>query len=126
MSDTPTDPREMRKAMQAAVYRGERVDGTGRSRGSMSVAAVLARNVMQSAEIQGFSGEDTMTAVAYYALCELERMNDRLLEQLYLMPAPKMVVKRDAPTPEQFRAAMVDEGWPAPKEDAALRNEGEE
>jgi hypothetical protein len=84
------DPREMRKVMMLAIHRGDRIDGNDFPY-KINSASALARNVIYSAESMGYSGEDTMTMLAYHALLALEQSNDRLLEMANLSPTPLMV-----------------------------------
>jgi hypothetical protein len=47
--------------------------------------------VLRTAEHAGYSGEDTMTMLAYHAILQLEQMQDLLTEQVSLTPSPPMV-----------------------------------
>lgn len=103
-SNTPqplSDPRDMRVAIDQAAWRGERIDGSGRP--AISCAAGLAKNCLTTARIAGFSGEDTMTLLAYHALLMLEQLNDRLLEFHNLDLRPRVFVK-----PERLQADAQD------------------
>ncbi len=90
MSDDikPDDVRAMRQRITRASYgRGERVDG--KPEGYLgSGGGLLASRALRSAEYAGWSGEDAMTALAYHALVEYERLYDMLLQQAMLSTAP--------------------------------------
>ena len=82
----PKDVREMRKMIHAAA-RGERVDGEP-SKYHISLMAPLIRAVLYMGEHDGWSNEDTMTMLAYYALKGFEQAQDRELERLANSPPP--------------------------------------
>lgn len=86
--DYLTDPREIRKRLTEAAYRGSRIDGLESGSNAMNVPASMVRNVMNMAEANGFSGEDAMTLLAYHALLRYEDALDRLIDQLNISPAP--------------------------------------
>lgn len=88
MTEPLTDPREMRKALRMAAWRGLRIDGKPAI--MPSPAANLARTAHHAAEHAGWSGEDEMTVLAYHALLALEQANDRELRRAMLEPAPMM------------------------------------
>jgi hypothetical protein len=83
--DLPLDPRDMRKRIMRAAYRGERLDG------KHGLTVSIAHAVLRTAEHAGYSGEDTMTMLAYHAILQLEQMQDLLTEQVSLTPSPPMV-----------------------------------
>jgi hypothetical protein len=90
-----TDPREIRKLLTNAAYRGDRIDGKrGRFEG-MNTPSLMARNVMQMAECNGYSGEDAMTVLAYHALLYYEDALDRLINDLNLRPSPPLVTTNE-------------------------------
>ena len=98
------DPREMRKHLLRASYRGDRVDGkaTGPWANTASTASSLVHKIMRAGESHGWSGEDTMTALAYHALVQLERVTDMVLENAYLNPSPPMIfVPQSPPAPSR-------------------------
>ena len=93
MSDAPlTDPREIRKLLQEIAYRGSRIDRKESGEYAISMTGNITRHVMQMAEIQGYSGEDTMAMLAYYALLQYESAMDRLLDMVNTSPAPNLVI----------------------------------
>jgi hypothetical protein len=84
-----TDVREMRKALRDMSYTGSNLGG---DRPDYGPTAALARNCLRAAEAQGFSGEDTMTLVAYHAILQLEKAYGMLLANPSLAsPAPIFV-----------------------------------
>ena len=91
MTSPPTDPREMRKRISTAAYRGDRIDGNNMGRFSYSSAASLAHAVLVASEAQGYSGEDCMTVLAYNALVRYEDLMDRLLENYQRTPIPHFI-----------------------------------
>ena len=91
MTNPLTDPREIRKLLTEAAYRGDRIDGNQDGFGCMNMPASMMRNVMRLAEAHGYSGEDAMTVLAYHALLRYEDALDRLIEQLNITPAPPLV-----------------------------------
>ena len=92
MSEPLTDPREIRKLLNDAAYRGGRIDGNKDVFGCMNMPASMMQNVMRMAEAQGYSGEDAMTVLAYHALLRYEDALDRLIEQLNITPASPLVM----------------------------------
>ena len=80
------DPREIRKHLNEVSRNGCRVDGKRISDFSMNAPSAMLRNVLIAAEIQGYSGEDLMTVLAYNALLRYEDVLDRLIEQLNITP----------------------------------------
>jgi hypothetical protein len=92
MSEPLTDPREIRKLLNEAAYRGGRIDGNKDSFGCMNMPASMMRNVLRMAEAQGYSGEDAMTVLAYHALLRYEDALDRLIQQLNITPTPHLVM----------------------------------
>lgn len=84
MSDPikPDDVRAMRLRIIRARYRGERLDG--KESAPPTGASNLARSVLMAGEYAGWSGEDAMTALAYHALVEYERLFDMVLENAVL------------------------------------------
>lgn len=53
----------------------------------------IVRQVFCLAEINGLSGEDKMTVLAFEALKALEHCKDLILEQVSLSPAPIIIRK---------------------------------
>lgn len=76
------DPREMRKRINEAARGYVRLDG--KPARTFTNAASLARNTIDAGRSLGWSGEDTMTALAYQALLQVERLTDMVLEHSYL------------------------------------------
>ena len=66
------DPRGMRKRILEYGYRGD----------SMTKA------ILDAARYRGLSGEDTMTWLAFEALKKAELLEDTVLEEVMLSPAP--------------------------------------
>lgn len=75
-----TDPREIRKHLREVLYRGGRIDCQEHRRGLIAPVSGLVRHLMTHCEIEGMSGEDTWTIVAYHALLEWESAMDRLID----------------------------------------------
>jgi len=94
MTEPLTDPREMRKALRMAAIRGERIDGKPAGMGSHP--ANLARTAYHAAQHAGWSGEDEMTALAYHALRELERVTDLLLRDVSMQVRGPLMVRTEA------------------------------
>jgi len=87
----PIKPDDVR-AMRQRIFRAhrvsfERIDGKQLSPFHIARGSAIVRHVLNMAEIHGWSGEDTMTAMAYHALLGLEAATDRLLEGMFLTPA---------------------------------------
>jgi hypothetical protein len=94
MIDHPTDPRELRKLIRQAAYRGEPLTKTGRD--IPGVASTLARNVLHMGEFNGLSGEDTMTVLAYHLMVQCETLYDSLLRQCETsLNSPVFIVKEN-------------------------------
>jgi hypothetical protein len=93
---TLTEPREIRRFMRQAARRGGRIDGGSISNGkwqcSYSVPAMLIHQVMSMADMEGLSGEDAMTVLAYRALLHLEKCYDERIELLNMTSNPPFVV----------------------------------
>ena len=53
----------------------------------------LVRSVIDSAAAQGFSGEDTMTWLAFEALRRVEKLEDLILDESLTKPAASMIYK---------------------------------
>ena len=53
----------------------------------------MTRAVMDTAYHRGLSGEDTMTMLAYHALCSREKLFDAALERSYLDMPPLIITK---------------------------------
>ena len=70
-----TDPRGMRKRILEYGYRGD----------SMTKA------ILDSARYQGFSGEDTMTWLAFEALQQAEHLEGLVLDEVMSRPMPPMI-----------------------------------
>lgn len=89
-----TDLREMRKAINLAA-RGEASVGgeRGNGWGMTSPAAPMIRNTMMAGEYAGWSGEDTMTVLAYHALLQFEDIHARFLETMSLLPSTSLIHK---------------------------------
>jgi hypothetical protein len=95
----PIDPREMRQRIKHAMHGSSRVDGKPLGRYSIPPAAAMIRNVLYSAEANGWSGEDAMTMLAYHALVGYEDLYDRVLSDALLSPTTRLVVaEADAET----------------------------
>ena len=92
MSELLTDPREIRKHLHLAAYRGARIGPQAAPERFPSSASSLARNCLRMGEAMGYSGEDTMTALAYHALVQLERVTDLMLAEAALRPSPGIVL----------------------------------
>lgn len=90
-----TDVREIRKLLDAAAFRGERIDGNPQGFPSISVVASLVRQVMDLGRHQGYSGEDTMTLLAYHALLRYEQMTDQILYAHNTTPTGRVILTPD-------------------------------
>lgn len=89
----PIDVREIRQAITTAMRGAVRVDGKD-TRHGYSAAGNLARNVIILGEREGWSGEDTMTVLAYHALVALEASQDQLME-VAIHTLPKGIILKD-------------------------------
>lgn len=78
-----TDVREMRKAITEMRYTGRDLSG-GYS--GPSIASMVARQCLDSAQNAGLSGEDAMTLLAFHALERLDAVSKQLLDYAALMP----------------------------------------
>jgi hypothetical protein len=87
-----TEPREIRKAMRDAIRRGERIGGGDTSQFGFNGATALARNIIAMCEFKGYSGEDTMTVLAYHALLRNEKSDDELLNMLNMTACPPFII----------------------------------
>lgn len=87
-----TEPREIRKSMMDAIRRGERIDGGDSSMMGAIGACSLARHIITMCESQGYSGEDTMTVLAYHALLRNEKSDDELLNMLNMLAFPPYII----------------------------------
>lgn len=83
------DPREMRKRIHEMARYGTRLDDKESS--SVSAAANVALPIMNWGESEGWSGEDTMTAIAYHALLRYEAAMDQLLNA-EMLKVPNRVI----------------------------------
>lgn len=92
----PKDVREMRQRINRAAYGRERVDGKD-VRDSIPPAGALINAIMNLAQRDGWSGEDTMTALAYHALVQYESMYDRVLDGIVISPMPSTILQRSQP-----------------------------
>lgn len=87
-----TDPREIRKAMMDAIYRGQRFDGGDTARFGVGGATAFAHYVIAMCESRGYSGEDTMTVLAYHALLRNEKSDDELLNMWNRTAPPPFII----------------------------------
>lgn len=88
-----TDVREMRKAIRLAARGDESVGGErGKNWGMGSPAAPMIRSALMAGEYAGWSGEDTMTMLAYHVLLQYEDIHARFLDTMNLLPHPVMVM----------------------------------
>lgn len=99
--DMPTDPREMRKRINATVRGDLNLDGSYASAHHYPAGSIV-RNADNTAHYMGWSGEDRMTLIAYLALDAYERMYKIAFDQVMLQPSPLFVTPASppAPTPE--------------------------
>lgn len=86
------DVRTMRLAITNAMRGIVRVDGK-ENRDGYSAATHLTRNIIIHSERMGWSGEDTMTALAYHALVALEQSQDQLMDHALRSPVPAIFIK---------------------------------
>ena len=100
--------RDCRQRINAAGRRDMRVDG---SKGTPTTGSLI-RSVLTLAEHEGYSGEDTMTLLAFEALKLLEQANDRQLDMLMLAPARVQIHPNDpsAPAMVEFLRRQVEGG----------------
>lgn len=88
MSKPLSDPREIRKALQRTAYRGGRISDDRQD----SMGLPLVRAVLNMCESLGYSGEDTMTVLAYHALLAYENLLDAERERLVMSINPPIFV----------------------------------
>jgi hypothetical protein len=72
--------RDCRQRISACAYRGNRVDGKRPGPFQHEGASIMVRNCLRMAEIEGYSGEDTMTVIAFEALKQVEHLLDLVLQ----------------------------------------------
>lgn len=90
--------REKRKALELLRYQGVPLnEEMGGNPHGYSPVQLLTRHVMEYSRHSGLSGEDTMTLLAYEALCQLEQLHVRLLLDINLRTHPPIVVDREVP-----------------------------
>jgi hypothetical protein len=90
------DPREMRQVINKAAYGRERVDGKPMRTSGIPPAAALICAILNQARINGWSGEDAMTALAYHALVHYEGLHDTVLFDAFTQPSPSIIVLEPA------------------------------
>ena len=95
MSDTLT-VREMRQRITRSAFHGGRVDG--KKSHMPAPASVMVRNILALGEREGWSGEDTMTMLAYYALLGYEGMYDLVSNYTLTSLMPLVQVKDEKGT----------------------------
>lgn len=78
------DPREIRKLLMDVAFRDSRIDGNNVNYNAINAPASMVHHVMNMARARGYSGEDTMTVLAYHALLRYEDALDRLLNTTIL------------------------------------------
>lgn len=86
------DPREMRKILDEAAYRGVHPLA---KQWDYPLSVTLVHNLMEFCRYNGFSGEDTMTVIAYHLLLEVERLGGMVMRDLATRPAKFIVPKVD-------------------------------
>jgi hypothetical protein len=86
------EPREMRIKLQE-MRRGRSFHDDQR----MSVVDSIVRNCHDQAEIQGLSGEDRYTVMAWHLMHMAARLEKQVLEFAMLSPAPAIVLVRKEP-----------------------------
>jgi len=91
--DQLTDPREMRQRLRRVAYGRDRIDGRPVSMAEISPTSALVNACMRMGEREGWSGEDTMTALAYHALRRCEALQDSMLYEASIRPSPFMTPK---------------------------------
>lgn len=84
----------MRKVLFEVAYRGAHPLPEAKRRG-YPISAALVRNIMEAGRYNGLSGEDTMTAIAYHLLLEVERLGEMVMQDLVTRPSPVIVPKVD-------------------------------
>jgi len=86
-----TDPREMRKVLQEAARGFARVDGKPIGKFFLPPSGCLIRSALHAVHYGGWSGEDTMTVLAYHALLLYEGAYDRLLDVARVTPSAALL-----------------------------------
>lgn len=84
---TATDPREMRVKMQE-MRRGRSFYDDRRN----STVEVIVRNVHMQADIQGLSGEDRYTVMAWHLMHMAAKLEKTVLDTAMLAPAKTIVL----------------------------------
>jgi hypothetical protein len=87
MNEQLTDPKEIRKYLRERVY-GRWPNGPH----TVDMSAPLIHTVLIYCEKQGYSGEDTMTLLAYQALLRADDYAERLMKLLDSMPSPPIIM----------------------------------
>jgi hypothetical protein len=102
-----TDPVEMRKRIHDGLRSGYELSSSVSDYGRLFGSEYngwqhLARNAYTMAELKGLSGEDRMTALAYYALLSIERLHRALLDEKRMsVPQPVVVTPSPVANTEQ-------------------------
>ncbi len=96
------DPREMRKRIHELVFAGfggdTRLDDKPVNRRAyISPIRPIIRAVLTQAQVMGWSGEDTMTALAFHALTRAEAAYDTILDNAMMAPAAPFMLCKDCP-----------------------------
>ncbi len=84
----PLDPREMRKQILELAYKGIPLGKSELDFHQLSYASNIAGRVLRQAEAEGFSGEDAMTALAYFALMQVDSLFSEKLKEHNSRPNP--------------------------------------
>lgn len=96
----PKDVREMRQRINQAVRGyGDRVDGKQTGMAGIAPMSSMIRAVLMLAERDGWSGEDTMTALAYHAIVRCESLYDNVIEFHNIMPPSPMILSSQIVAP---------------------------
>lgn len=74
-------PDEMRKALTKVAYR----------------YSPLLQRMVNFAQHQGYSGEDTYVLIAFHLQLEIERQQATIMRQISCAMAPPFIVKKDGP-----------------------------
>ncbi len=109
------DPREMRKRLTEYAMSWSdfvKLDGEHVGARRLSTTRPIVRAVFTQAQVMGWSGEDTMTALAYHALLQVERSNDTILDSAMMAkPAPIVLVKTAASLSDEQIDKIFDDQY---------------
>lgn len=91
----PTDVREMRRRITTAQRGDDDLNGEPIRGNRISTVGHVIRHMLILGEREGWSGEDTMTALAFYALRGWETATNNWIDSMMLSPSPPRVMLQE-------------------------------